>query len=165
MTQELISSGLASLNFSRQALLGLLDGIPAEKLTHQLTPGGNHALWIAGHIANADDFFLSTLAGTEPKHPDKWRDLFGQGSKPINDAAAYPSLDDVKQALANRREELLAWFQSLSSEKLAEPLPADYQQFAPNFGAFPGTLAWHEGLHAGQLSMIRRDLGLGFVFG
>lgn len=165
MAPNALDNGLAALTFARQATLGFLEDFPKDKLCHQLTPGGNHASWIVGHLANTDNEFLVNLGGKNSKCPETWGKLFGMGSKPVGDAGAYPSFDDLRQAVHERREELTAWFNSMTDDQLAAPLPQDYEMFAPNFCGLASSLAWHEGLHAGQLTMIRRDIGLKPKFG
>ena len=53
----------------------------------------------------------------------------------------------------------------MSGERLAAALPEDWQVFAKSYGVLINTIAWHEGMHAGQLTVIRRELGLGPKFG
>jgi len=161
MASNVIENGLAALKFARDATLGFLEDIPADKVLHQLTPGGNHALWITAHIALTDDDLLSGVGGRDRKCPENWTRLFGMGSKPVGDAGAYPAYDEIKQSLHERREELTAWFKSMNESQSAAPLPKDFEFFAPNHAALASSLAWHEGMHAGQLTMIRRDLGIG----
>jgi len=160
MASNVIENGLAALKFARDATLGFLEDIPRDKVCHQLTAGGNHALWITAHIALTDDDMLSGVGGRKRRCPADWTKLFGMGSKPVGDLGAYPSYDEIKQALHERREELAAWFKSLSDAQASAPLPKDFEFFAPNQAALASSIAWHEGLHAGQLTMIRRDLGI-----
>ena len=61
MSNLVLENGVAALNFARHWTLELLSDIPQDKLTHQPCAAGNHALWIAGHIAYADDIFMSNL--------------------------------------------------------------------------------------------------------
>lgn len=61
MSLPTLEHGLSVLGFSRRALLGISEDIPASKLTFQPFPGANHALWILGHLAATDDYFLTTL--------------------------------------------------------------------------------------------------------
>ena len=58
------------------------------------------------------------------------------------------------------RKALYDWIESLDEEQLMTPLPGDWSRFAPNNVGVLAALAWHEGLHAGQLSAVRRELGL-----
>ncbi len=146
--------------FARRATTAFLADIPLECVCQQATPGGNHALWIAGHLAWTDAFWLAELAQHAGRLRDDWCAAFSRGSRPLPTAAAYPPFPDVMQRMQHLREELLAWFQSLDAAQLSQPLPARLANFAPSHAALPGTVAWHEGLHAGQLTVIRRSLGL-----
>ena len=69
-------------------------------------------------------------------------------------------MDEIKAGLQLARESLLAAFQSMDEQQLQGPLPDDLKGFAPNVGGAMLSLAWHEGFHAGQVSAVRRDLGL-----
>ena len=164
MKRLLQTSGLATLGFARRATLGFLEDIPEAKLCYQPFSGANHALWIIGHVACTDNYFLSSVGGRETDFPAAWNELFGMGATVQTDAAAYPALGEVRGQLDSRREDLIAWFKSLDEEQLAAPLPADFQTFAPSHAALINSIAWHEGLHAGQLTVIRKALGLGPKF-
>ena len=160
MSNLVLENGIAALNFARQTTLELLSDFPQDKLTHQPCASGNHAIWIAGHIAYADDLFASKVGNKPARCSDSWVKLFSMGSIPQADAGAYPSLSEVTNALADNREALLAWFGSMTAEELANPLPEDFKMFAATFGQFMTSIAWHEGLHAGQLTVVRKSLGL-----
>ena len=79
-------------------------------------------------------------------------------------AASGQSVSVLVQHLHRARTDIIKWFQSQSADKLASPLPEELGTFAKTYGASLSTLAIHEGLHAGQLTMIRRSLGLGPKF-
>jgi len=153
-------TGLGNLTFARGLTEMLYDGISPDKLLHAPFPGANHALWIMGHLATTDDMFLGKLMPREPKLLAKWGELFGMGSKPVGDAAAYPSFDEIRAAFRNMREELMGWLKSQDDAAMARPLPEGLEMFAPNLATFMGNLAAHESLHAGQLTVIRKHLGL-----
>jgi uncharacterized damage-inducible protein DinB len=155
-----LTNGLGALAFARRLTTGLLEDLPADKLTFQACPGANHALWIAGHLTYADNGFRTQLGKQESVCPESWDALFGMGSKPTADASAYPSMSEVMEKMTEARARLEAWFESMTDEQLAEPLPGDWAQFASCYGELMSNLASHESLHAGQLSMIRRALGM-----
>lgn len=165
MSNSILEQGSTVLAFSRRALLGISEDIPADKLTYQPFPGANHALWIQGHLASTDDYFLTALGRRKSELPAAWGALFGMGSSPAADARKYPALSEVRDALARCRESLLGWFRSLSASQLDAALPDDLKGFAPNHVGLMFSLAWHEGLHTGQLSAIRKSLGLKPKFG
>lgn len=164
MSNPALENGLTALGFARQVTLGLLEGIPEDKLFHQLTPGGNHAVWVTGHLTVTDDVFLTDVARREAKCSEAWHKLFGIGSGPTDNPDDYPPTPELRQHLDLRREELIGWFRSLDAATLAAPLPEALETVAKTYGASISTLAVHEGLHAGQLTMIRRSLGMGPKF-
>jgi uncharacterized damage-inducible protein DinB len=159
-TSALFETGKAALDLSRRCTLKLVDGIPPDKLCHQPVPNANHALWVLGHLACSDDFFATTLGNREPVIDAKWAELFGMGSKPTDDPGAYPPLEEIKAGLERAREAMLEAFRSMGEQKLQSPTPDDWQAFAPTYAAVMASAAFHEGFHAGQLSAVRRSLGL-----
>ena len=156
---------LAVLAFARQATLAFLGDIPEDKLCYSPVPDGNHALWLIGHLTRTDDSVQSKLGGTPARCPAGWDKLFGMGSKPSPRASDYPPFAELKQQFAARRDDLIAGFKAMDAVKLVEPLPADYLRLAPNYAGFMAWLAWHEGMHAGQLRLIGKGLGKPPKFG
>jgi hypothetical protein len=161
----LLENGLHRLGVARYVTLALLADIPHDQWCLQSIPGANHAMWIAGHVTVNDDFFLSRLAGRETRCPEGWTGLFGAGSQPLPDLTAYPAPETVEQQLAARRQDLVSWFQTLGVEELSAPVPEELRRFAANVADVMPSLAWHEAFHVGQLSLVRKRLGLGPKFG
>ena len=164
MANMLLDNGLSLLNFARQATLAFLGDIPEDRLCYRPIPEGNHAVWLIGHIALTDDSVRNKLGGGAAKCPQEWSKLFGQGSKPLPDPSDYPSSAEMKAHLSGTREDLIGWFKSMSEAKLTEHLPGDDLR-APNYAALMAFLAYHEGLHAGQLRVIGQALGKPPKFG
>ena len=81
MTDFARETGIPVLAFARRVTLTLIEEIPEAEYLRQPLPGANHALWIAGHIANGDHSFLTGLGSSEPVLPDSWATLFGPGSR------------------------------------------------------------------------------------
>jgi uncharacterized damage-inducible protein DinB len=164
-TPEVCETALATLSFSRSIILKLIEDFPNDKLTHQPWPGANHVLWVMGHLASADDAFLADLAGRDRALPAEWKDLFGMGSEPTDDPSRYPSFDDLRTAMEERRAAVVDWIGGLTAEDLAESLPEPWTTLSPNRAAFINTIAGHEAFHVGQISAVRRALGLPSAFG
>jgi len=163
-----LAPGLAALNFARGAVEKLIDACPANARLHCVCPGANHLTWIVGHLAWTDDYFVTALGGQESNLPggfDNWNAMFGMASTPVDDPAAYPPFEQVRRAFDERHQAVVDWFASLDESKLSEPLPDDLRNFAPTFAALPGSMAAHEGMHAGQITVIRKSLGLPLVMG
>ncbi len=157
-------AGLAAMTFSRQALTGFLDTIPEDKWCHQAVDGCNHPMWIVGHLAWTDDYFLQKLGGKLSALPADWGEKFGMGSAPSSDAGSYPPVSQIREQFNNLRETVLTWYGGLSEEQLSASLPEELAGFAPNHASWAGTVAWHEGMHAGQLTFARKSLGMTPVF-
>ena len=56
--------------------------------------GGNHAMWIAGHLTVVEGRLHQMLHGT-PNPVHHWKPLFDWGSEPVDDLAAYPPFEEV----------------------------------------------------------------------
>lgn len=129
-----------------------------QEWTHQVHPGTNHALWFAGHMAMADNYFLTVVSPARAKKLDAFEAPFGMKSQPTANPADYPPPEEVLAAMRDRRAALLAALEELSDERLAEKLPQPSQLFTDLASVFELAI-WHEGLHAGQISLVRRSLG------
>ena len=102
--KETIERQLAN---SRNYTEGLLSGFKTpEDWTHQVHPEANHAMWFAGHIAGADNYFITVLGG-QPRVPEGYKEKFGMGSKPLPRPSDYPPASEVLDYLRERRQTLL----------------------------------------------------------
>jgi hypothetical protein len=151
---------IRNLQFSRQVVTKLVEGWPAEKWTHQPTPGANHALWTLGHIALTDAWIGGVVGAGDVRTPEGFDQHFGYGSVPKPDPAGYPEPAEVRAAFERTRGALLAWAEGASDEALERSLKEQTHGFA--YDALDGLLklAWHEGWHAGQIATIRKSLGM-----
>lgn len=165
MSSSALETGLATLGLSRRLLMPLLNGVPEAMWFHVPVASGNHAAWIAGHIAWEDDCWLTSLVPDRGSlMPPAWHERFGQGSRPTTNPADYPAIADIRTALTARREELIALF-TASVDRLFDPLASEHHGFARTLAALMPALACHETLHAGQLTVVRKSLELERVLG
>lgn len=130
-----------------------------EAWTKKVHASANHALWIAGHMANTDNFFISILAPEKAVERPGFAEQFGMGSLPSNNYQDYPPAEEVLAYLRERRRTLLEIFDGLSEEDFSRPTPEGAPNFLADTGAVFEMAVWHEGLHSGQLSVARRSLG------
>jgi hypothetical protein len=136
-----------------------------EQWTHQVFEGGNHALWFAGHMANTDNFLISLVAPQRAVEQAGFTEAFGMGSRPSRTMGDYPPVEEILAAMRERRKTLLDVLGGLSDEDLSRPTPDGAPDFLPDFGSVFELAVWHEGLHSGQLSTVRRSLGFAPVMG
>jgi uncharacterized damage-inducible protein DinB len=153
-----------ALAFSRRLTDGLLASFKTpEDWVFQIHPKANHALWIAAHIALADNSFIGKFRPALASKPDGWDALFWQASEPQSNATIYPAAEEVLAYFHERRATLLKLFDELADEELSAPAPPAGARSplagAPNIGQSFIFIAQHEALHAGQLTVAHRALG------
>src|SRR6266480_1710202 len=130
----------------------------------QLVPGTNHALWFAGHMATTDNYFISRVAPGREKQLEGWDKLFGMGSKPTNDPDDYPPVAEVLDTMRERRGLLVELLQGRTDAELFGPPAAGASDFLPDLATIFEMTTWHETLHLGQVTSVRRALGHRPVF-
>lgn len=130
-----------------------------EQWTHQVHARANHALWFAGHMGVTDNFVLSLIAPNHAQVLPLLQDRFGMGSTPSARASDYPPVSEVLDYMRNRRKALIDLLESMSDAELNQPTPKGAPGFMPDVASCFQMIAWHEGLHSGQLSVAHRALG------
>ena len=94
---------LALMDFSWGRTQRMLDRVgELDAWMNRFRPGGPHALWIAGHLAYVEAGSLARYTGAEHALAS-WKDLFGNGSETVDDAARYPAVAQVSAALRDVR--------------------------------------------------------------
>ena len=76
MANHLLDTGMAALSFSRQATMSLIDTLSEDQFLHQPIDGANHAMWIMGHLACSDEYFLNKLGGKPFDKFEAWEAKF-----------------------------------------------------------------------------------------
>ena len=150
-----------SLNFSRKFLNGLIADLQTpDDWFHQPCPGGNHPLWIVGHLGTADARFAAVIDGQPAQVPEGWDELFWFGSEVSSDRSLYPPVEEVAEFGRMRREYLMTVIGQTDDDWFASPPPAEGRfSDAPNMAQMLIFASFHEGMHAGQLTVARRSLG------
>jgi hypothetical protein len=149
------------LKSARQLTEGLLSTFKSpEQWTHQIYPNANHPLWCAGHMAVSDNFFLSLIDKSQVRSIDGFKEKFDMGSRPSSQPSDYPPPEEVLAHLRERRRALLGALEKLSEEDLSKPTPPGSPDFLPDYASVFETAIWHEGLHSGQISVVRKALGM-----
>lgn len=163
-----IQTGLDAMAWSRMVLKTMLEATPDEHFYRLPCPGGNHAAWVAGHIAYCEDGIRVGLGGGEPAlgadRLAKYKELFGGGSVCREGAEGYPSRQELMDALEQARAAAVAWFGGMSEADLKKPIEGGLAKLAADHGKMMGAYAGHEAFHAGQASMARRAAGLPAMF-
>lgn len=151
-----------ALQMSDAILLPVVDDMRDAPLAFPTPNGGNHPLWIVGHLAFTEGMILWTIMRGDPNPLAEWAELFGPGSEPAADADRYPPYDKLIERYRSMREQSLAFLDSLSEEDLDQPS----RQSPPGFDMLFGTYrhcymltALHIANHRGQMLDARRAAG------
>lgn len=147
-----------SLKFGDQ-FAGALGDMKDAPLTRPCK-NGNHAMWIAGHLAVVEGRLHKMLLGI-PNPLEHWKPLFDWGSTPVDDASAYPPFEEVLGAYSKLRAGTVAYLESLDEAALDAPVKLGSPHFpiCDTVGNTLITIAAHQAGHAGEAWVIRRAAG------
>lgn len=118
--------------------------------------GSNHAAWILGHIACAEDWGRWLLTGSAKQINESPHALFKGGSTCVADAAKYPSRLAVDALFQESRARLVEALGTFDPGRWEEPTPehGPRKQFA-TLGALWALMGFHPFWHIGQLTTCR----------
>ncbi|EAQ80826.1 DinB family protein [Blastopirellula marina] len=131
------------------------------------TPGGNHALWIFGHLTFCEGLIVRQFVLGEPNEFANWMPILGPESRPEEDADAYPSWEEVATSFRQARDRTLAWLETQNDDDLDLPCkapPKGMEAAFANRGAGISLVITHWCNHRGQLCDIRKALGRRPIF-
>lgn len=121
---------------------------------------GNHAMWSVGHMAISDRHFLYMMTGDENPLAG-WQELFAGGTRPTDDASAYPPFEEVLAEFKAGRAAMWAKLDGMTDADLDKPAfapPEGYEHVMGTIGACMVVAAIHPMHHRGQLADIRKVL-------
>jgi len=141
----------------------LAKDIDDAKMATSPGPGVNHPAWILTHLALATDYAARQL-GEPAKCPKDWHQKCGPGSKLLSDRSAYASKQELMAALEAGHARVSEAVAKASDELLRKPHTVEFdiiKRTLPTVGDLVAHLmTTHVGIHAGQLSMWWRMMGM-----
>lgn len=157
-TKEFIQ---ASLAMSKDWTTRLLESMKDQPLVQPTPNGGNHPLWVLGHLVHAESFLLDECMQGKPNRFPEFKELFGAGTEPQTDAAKYPGMDQLLASFDEIRADTLAFLDSLSEEDLERnnSAPEDFADFFGTNAKCFSALIIHTSFHTGQVADARRVAG------
>lgn len=130
----------------------------AEDWVRRPNASTNHAMWIAGHLGLATNSFIGFVDATKKDCREDLAPLFGKGSRPLDDLRAYPTPADVTSFLTERGRVFMGLLDRCADDDFTRQVTQG-PSFMYDVGAVFQMAAWHETLHAGQLTVIHRMIG------
>jgi len=156
------------LEMSKNLTASLLADMQDAPLTAPTPNGGNHPLWVAGHLAYSEAG-LTNGAMFGKDHPlADWKEMFSGGSQPQYDATDYPTLTEILAKWDEVRTNTLKILDSLSDEDLDKPAanpPAGREEAFGTYGKILSIVAMHALMHRGQVADARRAVGREMLMG
>ena len=155
---------LAQVGWARQYSMQLIESVPRD-LWYEIPAGMNtHLAWQVGHLAVSEYGLLlfrqrGRLPGDLELLPGWLRKQFGRGSEPKPRSDKSPSPDDLLNHLEQIHQQAMEEVPGLTAETLVEPIDMPYTAYPIKLGALL-FCPIHEGIHAGQIGVLRRGHGL-----
>ncbi len=140
----------------------LLEDLKDAPLAFPSANGGNHAMWIAGHLAYSTGQLMWEMMLGKENPLAEWKDQFAAGTQPTDDASRYPSYEEVLRRFRGVHAEALALLDATSEAELDQPSKNVPEEFGPFFGTRRQcflALTLHLAMHRGQAAVCRRMLG------
>jgi len=151
-----------NLEMTHGFVLGLIEGMKDAPLTFPTPKGGNHPLWVLGHSTYAEAGIIQEKMLGKSNPLPEWKDVFGDGTEPVDDADKYPPFDEVMAKCQEVRQATMTLFDSLSEADLDTPSKGCDPKFAKYFGTYRLCflfVANHWMMHRGQVADARRAAG------
>lgn len=150
-----------SLESSKGWTMGLIGDMQDAPLTAPTANGGNHPLWVLGHLVKAESDLLDGFIHGKPNRFPELEESFGMGSQPVNDPKAYPPMEDLMAKFEQIRAATLAHLDTLSEADLDKPshAPEEMSAFFGTIGACFAAMSTHMAFHGGQVACARLAAG------
>ncbi len=160
----MLRGALGQIDFARRYLLELLDATPQPRWWEIPVGLPSNIAWQVGHLTVSQyGLLMFRIRGRRPEDldliPGKFRKAYGRGSSPSPDSANQPAADELLERMTKVYELGRAELEDVTAETLLEPVDMPYAAFPIKLGAIL-FCPLHEQIHAGQIGVLRRGLGL-----
>jgi len=161
---QILRAATDQIRFARAYTLQLLDATPDPDWFTMPAGLPTHIAWQVGHLAVSQyGLLMFRIRGRSPDDleliPSKFRKAYGRSSAPNPDASKQPSPDELRQRLERVFDAGLDELSRITAGVLLEPVDMPYAAYPNKLGAIL-FCPLHEHIHAGQIGLIRRALGL-----
>ena len=146
-------------NLSMSVLTAYISDLDDADLMRRPAPGCNHLAWQLGHLIASECSLLdSIIEGQSYKLPEGFAEAHSKENCGNDDAAAFFTKDEYSALFGHVHEASLAALDAYPESKLGDPAPEHMRSFCPTMGDMFVLIASHPMMHAGQFSVVRRQL-------
>ncbi len=161
---HLLQAAVVQIRFARDYVNELLAATDPALWFDQPAGSPSNIAWQVGHLTVSQyGLLMFRLYGRRDSDldlvPSKFRKTFGKGSDPHSPAVQQYSVQELQTNFAQVYQQSLAGLVELAPEVLLEPVEMPYAGYPIKLGAVL-FCPLHEMLHAGQIGLTRRLLGL-----
>ena len=160
----ILEAAIEQINFARNYTLELLAATPEKDWF--FIPSGltSHLAWQVGHLAVSQyGLLMFRIRGRHPDDldliPGRFRKAYSRQSTPSSDTEKQPTAAELMDRLAEVHARSLKEIKKTDAEIFLEPVDMPYAAYPNKLGAVL-FCPLHEQIHAGQIGLIRRALGL-----
>jgi hypothetical protein len=161
---QILQGALGQIQFARRYTLGLLESTPKDRWFEIPDGVATNVAWQIGHITVSQyGLLLFRIRGRRPDDltliPSKFRKAYGRGSAPSADLTTQPTADQLLDRMTEVFDLGLSELAEVTADVLLEPVDMPYAAYPVKLGAVL-FCPLHEHIHAGQIGVVRRALGL-----
>ncbi len=152
----------ANLEMNMGMTLSLIEDMRDAPLTFPTPNGGNHPLWVLGHMAYEEGTVLQEFMLGTSNPLAEWKEMFSNGVEPTDDVETYPPFDKVMAKCREVHQANLALLDSMSETDLdmsSQGCPPEYEGLFGTYRRCFQMVAGHWLMHHGQVADARRAAG------
>ena len=160
-----LQTAIRHIEFARAYSSSLFENLTDDQWFWTPDSYTTHIAWQVGHLAMSQYGLTLFQQRGRDRDVDKqlmsssFRKLFMRGTSPIADREAYPPPSEILESLNRVHAQMRIEVPTYDDSELDSPLGPPTSAYATRYGAllFAGD---HEMIHAGQIGMLRRLMGL-----
>ena len=161
---QMLRGALGQIDFARRYTLELLEATPRDRWFEIPSGLPSNIAWQVGHLTVSQyGLLMFRIRGRRPEDleliPGKFRKAYGRGSLPSDDQSRQASADELVDRMTGVYELAQTELAAVDPTVLLEPVDLPYAAYPTKLGAIL-FCPLHEQIHAGQIGMLRRALGL-----
>jgi len=154
---------IEQIAFARNYTLSLLQETKESDWFRQPPGGITHIAWQVGHLA-VGEYWLALVrirgqrADDEELIPMEFQAPFERHTVPVADPSIYPNQTAIRAVFDRVHEQTLRELTALDEREVDEPILKPHRLVKTKLWS----LLWcaqHEAVHAGQIGLLRRQLG------
>jgi hypothetical protein len=160
----MLKGAIGQIDFARRYTLELLEATPREHWFTIPADLPTNIAWQVGHLAVSQyGLLMFRVRGRLPDDldliPSTFRKTYSRQTTPQADPGSQPTAAELLDRLQRVHELALAELEQVDPAVLLEPVEMPYAAYPIKLGAIL-FCPLHEHIHAGQIGLLRRALGL-----